>query len=152
MFGLSIIQERLAFVGVIILVVIGFAWHERYVGAQGCLKNVEKANAVEQAKEVKQHTVDVTTATSEGETFAKTTAAPLAKPAPTIRLCPPLRGKALLPSSAARPEANAEVPSGGENPQQPTFWDTTPIVKAGRDADAQIAGLQDYITNVCRPK
>lgn len=152
MFGLSLIQERLAFLGIIVAIVLGFAWHERYVGGQKCLRNVEKANAVETAKEDKQHTTDLSTVTIEGKTYAAAKSAPLATPAPVIRMCPKLPGKTVLGPAEARPSPDDGAPGGGGNSSQPTIWDTTPLVKTGRDADAQIRGLQDYIITVCRPK
>jgi hypothetical protein len=152
MFGLSIIQERAAFIAVLVLVVIGAAWHERYVGAQGCLKNVEKANVVETAKEEKQHTADTTTVQTEAKTYAAAKSAPLTVPAPRIGLCPALPRKALSGTPAPGSAPNAGTPGGGADTVKPTFWDTTALVKAGRDADAQIRGLQDYIITVCRPQ
>jgi hypothetical protein len=154
MFGLSMIQERLAFAAVLVLVVVGFAWHERYVGGQKCLQNVEKANAVEQVKEEKQHNVDTITVQSEGKAFADATSAPLATPAPIIRLgvCTKLPGKTVQGTPAAGSGPNATAPSGRGDSPPVTVWDTTSIVTTGRNADAQIRGLQAYITDVCRPK
>ena len=110
MFGLSVIQERLAFVGVLAVVVFGFAWHERSIGAQKCLQNVEKANVVEEKKQEKQHTIDEITVKSEGKTFEDTIKAPIA-PAPVVRLCPSLHREAVpaAPTAGAEPDAGPQV-------------------------------------------
>src|SRR4029077_5526710 len=154
MFGLPILYERLAFIGIIVAVIFGFAWHERSMGAQKCLSNVQKANVVEQKKEEKQYATDTVTVQSEGKTYADTTRAPLSTPAPVIRLgmCPKLPGKAVSGSSTPGPSTDVGTESGGGDQKQPTLWDTTARVKTGRDADAQIRRLQDYIIKVCRPK
>lgn len=151
MFGLTQIQERLISLGIMAVMAVSGFFYIEHLGAQKCLRNVEKANVVEERKEDKQHAADVITVQHEGQTLEAIKAAPIA-PAPVVRLCPKLHSQTVQGSSAARSSPDAVPPSGGDNSSQPTLWDSTPVAKAGRDADAQIRGLQDYITNVCRPK
>lgn len=70
-------------------------------------------------------------------------------PAPVVRLC--TNARAVPASRPAALAAHAEAP--GREPDQPDLIQGPdigrPLVTAGRDADAQIAGLQDYITRVC---
>lgn len=151
MLGLSMLQERLILLGVLIIVIFGFAWHERHIGAQKCLQNVEKASALEEGKQATQYTADQRTVSNEGKTYEAAKTASVA-PAPVIRLCPKLPRQTVQVASGTRPKADAKASSGGGDSPQPALWDSTPVVKAGRDADAQISGLQDYILYVCRPK
>jgi hypothetical protein len=152
MFGLTQVQERLVLTLAFILLFIGYSWYERHKGASECLGNVAKANAVEQKKENIQHTADVGVVQREGQKYVETIGAPLTIAAPVIRLCPALSGETVSATASAGPEAHAEASVRGGDTEQSTFWDSTPVVKAGRDANAQIAGLQEYITKVCRPK
>src|SRR6266404_9496551 len=151
MFGLSMLQERLILLGVLVIVIFGFAWHERHIGAQKCLQNVEKASAIEEGKQATQYTADQGTVSNEGKTYEAAKTAPIA-PAPVIRLCPHLPRQAVQAAPSAGSQADGKAPGGADDSQGVTVWDTTALVKAGRDADAQITGLQDYILNVCRPK
>jgi hypothetical protein len=151
MFGLTQLEERLVWIVLAVLIVLGFSWHERRIGAAGCELNVKAADAAAEVKEEKQHSADVGTVQKEGTTYAVTIAAPVL-PAPIIRLCPDLHVPPLQASAVGGPETHAEAADRGEDSGQPATWDSTPVVRAGRDADAQIAGLQDYILKVCRPK
>ena len=155
MFGLSQAAERivwvLALVLVSALVIFGYSWHERRVGAAGCIQSVQKTNAAAEVKEEKQHAVDTGTVQREGTTYAAQIAAPVIR-APIIRLCPEIPRSPVPAAAGAGPEDHAQAPGGEGDQGRPTTWDSTPVVRAGRDADAQIAGLQDYILNVCRPK
>ena len=155
MFGLSQAAERILWiVGVVlvaILVLVVYSWNERLIGAAGCLRNVQKADVAAQLQEEKQHTADVAAVQREGSTYAVTIAAPIL-PAPIIRLCPDLHVPALQASALPGREAHGEVALGEKDQGQPATWDSTPVVQVGRDDDAKITALQDYIVKVCRPK
>src|SRR6266404_4368600 len=131
MFGLSMLQERLILLGVLVIVIFGFAWHERHIGAQKCLQNVEKASAIEAGKQATQYTADQGTVSNEGKTYEAAKTAPIA-PAPVVRLCPRLPRQAVQGAAVPGPKADAEVPSGKGDSGQSTLWDSTPVVKAGR--------------------
>src|SRR5438132_11877704 len=151
MFGLSQLEERLVWALLVIVVVLGFSWHERRIGAAGCLQNVQKTNAAAEVKEEKQHSTDVGTVQKEGTTYAVQIAAPVLR-APIIRLCPDLHVPPLQGAAAPGSEAHQDAADRGADSGEPPTWDSTPVVQAGRDANAHIAGLQDYILKVCRPK
>lgn len=120
-----------------------------YLFAEG--RVAQTAIKVEAKQEV-QHEKDTHETETEGSIFAADTAKPLSFPAPSFSLCPsPPRQVRAAP--AARPKADAQAPDRAANPPEPArLWDSTAVVKSGRDADLQIAGLQAYITTVCRPQ
>ena len=151
MFGLSKLEGALILTLLLAVVVVGWTLYERHAGAAGCLQGVKATNTAAEAKEETQHATDVGTVQKEGTTYAGAIAAPIL-PAPIIRLCPDLHVPSLQAGAIAGPSADAEAPHGAGDQGQPATWDSTPVVRAGRDADAQIAGLQDYILKVCRPK
>lgn len=152
MFGLSQLYERLILLGVIAVMAVSGFFYIEHLGAQKCVKDYEAASAVETRKENVQHGKDVTTTQNEGQTFEAAKTAPVA-PAPVVSLCSPLHRPAKQAPATPTSSPDAKAP-GGATPEElpPVRWDTEPIVRIGHEADAQIAGLQDYITNVCRPK
>src|SRR5205807_3129788 len=87
MFGLSQLEERLIWAAILIVVILAASWHERRVGAAGCLQNVKKTNTATELKEERQHSADVETVHREGAAYALQIAAPVFR-APVIRLCP----------------------------------------------------------------
>ena len=151
MFGLTQLQERLISLGIMAVAAVCMFFYIEHLGAQKCLQNVEKASAIEESKQATQYTADQGTVSNEGKTYEAAKTAPVA-PAPVVRLCPRLPRQAVQAAAGSGSAVDGKAPGGGGDSAQPTLWDSTPVVKAGRDADAQIAGLQDYILNVCRPK
>ena len=93
---------------------------------------------------------DTVAISQEGKEYAKAVSTAIAG-APIISVCidPP---RPVLPRPARRsPDAPAIVRSPDPSvPTKPREWDTRTVVQIGHDADAQIAGLQDYIERVCR--
>src|SRR5438132_4882338 len=144
MFGLSKLEGCLILTLLVAVIIVGWSWYERHAGAAGCLQGVKANNAAAEVKEEKQHSADVGTVQKEGTTYAVTIAAPVL-PAPIIRLCPDLHVPTLQASAGPGSAPDAEAPGREGDQGQPATWDSTPVVRAGRDADAQIAGLQDYI-------
>ena len=112
--------------------------------AAEALKKAEKA---EEKIGALKGQIDKMTTKRIGDTFDAVVKAPLSVPAPVYRVC-----RAGVPATTpATGQPDDKAPSGGGDPGgSPPVWDSTPVVTIGRDADAQIAGLQDYITNVCR--
>ena len=151
MFGLSKLEGALILTLLLAVVVVGWTLYERHAGAAGCLQGVKATNTAAEAKEETQHATDVGTVQKEGTTYAGQIAAPVIR-APIIRLCPEVPRSPMPAAAGAGPEDHAEAPGREADQGRPTTWDSTPVVRAGRDADAQIAGLQDYILKVCRPK
>lgn len=154
MFGLTQLQERIVWIGIIIVAFLGYTWYERHVGAKECIQNVIASNTKEGKKEDIQHGKDITETQKEGQAYETAKNEPIA-PAPIIRLgvCPTLHHEAgsAAPVSGRIPNAEASIRT--ENQELPPVirWDTEPVVRAGHEADAQITGLQKYILNVCRP-
>jgi hypothetical protein len=154
MFGLTQLQERLISLGIMAVMAISGFFYIEHLGAQKCEKAVEKANVAEVKKETTQRATDIGTTQKEGQTFETAKTEPIA-PAPVITLgvCPTVPRKAGPTAPTAGPGANGEAPVRTANSELPTVqWDTEPIVRIGHEANAQVTGLQDYITNVCRPK
>lgn len=122
----------------------GAGWH---FGGQG----VRLSNTT---AEVKKDRTDAPIIAREGQDYAAATdpLAPLA--APIVRLC----YSAPVPAPGSprpRPAESVPVPDTGRgDPGLPTYrkWDTRPLMQIARDADAQVAGLQDYIEKVCLAK
>src|SRR6266404_7826380 len=112
MFGFTTRLE-LILVGCVILCLafIGWSWHERHIGAQKCLQNVEKANAVEEGKQATQYTADQGTVSNEGKTYEAAKTAPIA-PAPVVRLCPKLPRQAVQAAPSAGSQADGKAPGG----------------------------------------
>lgn len=135
----------IAIVAAVLIFLGGFATGYKWVSNSVVASNVK----VEKKQEV-QHEQQTLEAGREGDTFKAAKAAPLAQPAPVIRVCPPIHP--MPRPSTAGPLPDVTPAHGSDDQAGSTAWDSAPVVKAGRDADAQIAGLQDYIRNVCKPK
>lgn len=124
--------------------VVGKKWEE---GQQALA--TQKA----EVKQDIQHGKDIVTTEKEGAAVAADTSKPLDQPAPVLSLCPSPNREVRAPAPA-RPKTDAAPAVRGPDTEEPTVvhWDSTPVVKAGRDADILVAGLQDYILHVCRPQ
>jgi hypothetical protein len=129
-------------------------------GGQGTRLEVATQQETIDAKLETKRANDETIVQKEGTTYAKATAAPIPDAvAPVVSVCY-YRTAPAVPS--ARPAGSgahepAAVPNaGGGDPYLPAptliRWNTKPLVRIGRDADAQVAGLQDYINRVCLAK
>lgn len=109
------------------------------VAALAKLEKLEAAETLHQTKEVANETVKYVEA--------------ITKPvdAPVIRVC--VSHPARVPvTSQTGPKSNDTPIVRADDQVQPTDWSTEPVVRAGRDADAQVNTLIDYIENVCKPK
>lgn len=155
MFGLTQVGERVLWIVILVITAIGlvggYTWHERRIGARECTQGVKEATAKEDTREQVQHAADVVTVQKEGKSYEEAVVAPI-KPAPIVWVCPPVHQETVPAAATAGPETNAKAPVRGEDQSRPTAWDSTLVVKDGRDANAQIEGLQDYIRNVCKPQ
>jgi len=150
MFGLTQLEERAVWAAIVILVIVGFAWHERHVGTVKCEKADAQASSQQDLKDAQTHQKQQDAVITEGKTYAATTSAP--PPAgPPVRLCDAPHPAPVPATATPRPSPDAApaVPAeaGGDPAQRP---DVGPDLRANaRDADAQIAGLQAYIREVC---
>jgi hypothetical protein len=135
-------------IGVLVAIVLAFlaGWH---FGRQGLeLKDANQVVKQEVAQDQKRER-DQTTIAQEGKAYADATDPLAPLPAPVVRLC---YSAPAPPPRPARPAPDAPVASGKPDPVPLQAGpDVGPaLVRVGHDADAQIAGLQDYITKVCR--
>jgi hypothetical protein len=152
MFGLSQIEERLMLLIVIVCMALGGFFYIEHLGAQKCIKGQETANAAETRKEDIQRGKDESTVQKEGDTLEAAKTAPIAT-APVVSLCPTFHSQARSAAATTEGKPNGETSDRTAAAELPSIrWDTEPIVRIGHEADAQITELQDYITNVCRPK
>lgn len=150
MFGFSPLVERLVWVVLVGLFVVLTVWYERRQGAVGC----ELANTKVATQQIAHNTViegqDKAIVKTEGEIHAQAVAAPVARPV-TLRVCPPTPRRAVSEAPTPGPVSDGASPLPGPSNGAPVQGESIgPELQAvGRDADAQIVELQDYITRVC---
>jgi hypothetical protein len=151
MFGLTQLEERLAWLAILAFVIVGFGWHERGIGTAKCVAADTKAEAKQDEKDAQTHQKQQDAVISEGTTYAAIIAAP-PPVGPPVRLCHDTPHPAPVPATpAARPGSNdpPAIPaaSGGDSQKGP---DVGPDLRANdRKADAQVSGLQAYVRDVC---
>jgi hypothetical protein len=139
--------------GICLLALGLFALFERHQGAVGCVAgDVAKAAPIQQAIAIKEG-ASAEKAKEEGNAYRENTGAPVTG-APLLELCPPAVPPAphqVLPAPAARPGPLEAPEPRAADLRQPAAatWDSTPVVQVGRDGDAQINGLLDYIRDNC---
>lgn len=128
-----------------------FVQHERERGAAEVTAAVEAAVTAERERVRKEEEEKRKTTATIGEVYVDKVTKPVA-PAPVVRVCQPAAGSAgrVLPTTRAPelPDATSAVRAEDQG-FVTEDWDTTPTVTAGRDADAQVVALQEYITHVC---
>ncbi len=134
-----------------LLLVIGFVLYRHSLIVDGeRICEARTAKAVEDAESAaeKRHDLEVSAVKVEALTYAKTINAPLPVGPPVIlRYCPAGVPKAARARFSAHAEPSVpEAPRG--NPAKGP--DIGPELRANdRQADAQVAGLQSYIKDVC---
>jgi hypothetical protein len=136
-------------IGAALLLVAAFALythHERGVGVAQCQADIKTALDAQTALNQTQHEADIKTVTHIGDTYDNATQAPLAAPAPRVRVCNNQVRASSVPEAGAAPSVDHAEASSRE---ADTVDIGTPLVTIGRDADAQVTALQDYVTGVC---
>lgn len=121
-------------------------WH---FGRQGLEVKQQKAEIAQERAQDKKRSTDRGTIAQEGKTYENAGLDPL--PSPVVRLCyspaaapvPGSRAPGLAPHAAASSRSADPVPDTPGPNIGPT------LVRTGHVADAQVIGLQDYITRVC---
>lgn len=124
----------------------GAGWH--FGGQSGKLADTAHV-AQQEAGVIKQTASDTAQINDEAKHYADAQLVPVS--APAVSLCH--YTPAAVPRAAAAgplPHAAAELPAA--NPPNPVPGPDIgrPLVSIGRDANAQVAALQDYINHVCR--
>jgi hypothetical protein len=137
--------------GALVLLVLSFGagWH--FGGESGKLAE-SKAVAKQEAQVITQTATDTSTINTEAKAYAAAQIDPVA--APVVSLCHYTPAAAVLGAAAAGsgPHVAPHVPAPGPPAALPGPDIGRPLVQVGHDADAQVAGLQDYIEHVCRVK
>lgn len=126
-------------------------WH---FGRQGLELKDSKAEVKQAAAVQAKQTTDQKTVATEAKTYEAATDPLAPLPAPIVRMCD-YRAPTAVPSPhPAGPGAHAPAAVRTADPPVPAVveWHTEPLVRDGHNADAQIAGLQDYIARVCQAK
>ena len=146
---MNILYERIIWVIVCVIAVgISVLWLE-HRGAQNCVASDTRAATAQTTQ----------TATAEGKAagevkveaneYHEAVSQPVTG-APVVRVCPAAvapHPREVLPAAAPGPEPDATARV--READQGQSWDSTPVVTAGRDADAQVRLLQAYVRDVC---
>ena len=144
--------QRLLFeiIGGALLLIAGVAY-ERHEGAKGCREADTKA-ASNQAIKVAQQTGAAAEITKqEAQNYVEAISQPIV--APVVRVCVAKAN----PSAVLHPPSPSPLPDAAPSISQPARSDSqgrdigAAVESVGRDADAQVAALQDYVNRVCRP-
>lgn len=137
----------------IICVAFGlFVRHERSVGAAEVKAKIEAAVEAERERVREEEKKAARNNTTIGEHYVQAVTTPVTD-APVVRVCKPAASQKPVLRSSEQPAA--VVPDAGtavsaENSGELAFdWDTKPVIEVGRDADAQVIGLQEYIQHNC---
>jgi hypothetical protein len=149
MLGLTQLEERLIWIAALVITIIGFAWHERHLGAEKCIEADERATAAQEAHNVAVLAQGTTTVYQEASDYHEAVTAPIARPV-HLRVCQPSATSPVPNAAPAGPVGNGAASLPGSGDAAPVQSDVGPELQAvGRDADAQINQLQDYVRRVC---
>ena len=147
------LAERLAWAAIaLVCAVLGIAW-ERHEGAQSCVERDTAAGTHQEVVTAAAEATGSAEVAKEIEDYARATNQPITT-APHISVCvaaQPSAARAVLPARASRASAHAaaDVPAAGASVAR--VLDGERLEEIARQADAQIAGLQDYVLRVCPP-
>ncbi len=149
MFGLTQLEERLIWIVVIALVIVGFAWHERSLGAAKCIQADERAAATQEGHNATILAQGVTTVYQEASEYHEAVSAPIARPVHVV--CEPSHPSLMSQAATTRPVSDGTPALPGSDHSAPVPDESLgPELQAvGRDADAQVRELQDYVRRVC---
>lgn len=154
MFGLTALETKLIVIAAILIIALlalgGFAWHERGVGAVKCLQADATATAVQEAHNVAVQAQGTTTVYQEASDYHEAVSAPIARPV-RLRLCQPSVARPVSDSTPARSDRDgtATLRGADHSDSMPNEPGGPELQAVGRDANAQIAELQDYVRKVC---
>jgi hypothetical protein len=134
-----------------ILLFVAFVAYERHRGAEQCIADNKAAVHEQDVHNAQVHGGQVVEVKREAEEYKNEIARPVA-PAPVVRLCP--RPRTVPATSPAGPVDHDEAEHRKPDPELPAVaeWNSEPVVRAGRDADAQIKVLEEYINNGCQKR
>lgn len=137
--------------GLALLVILGFALWERHQGAASC-----RAADAALVKEQEAHNRDLkaqgtTTVFQEAHDYHDAIATPIARPV-RLGLCQPASAVRTAGAPGQISDGPATVPGPSDGPPVPDESIGPQLQAVGRDADAQVHELQDYVVNVCRKR
>jgi hypothetical protein len=140
------IERTIIEVLAVLALVGGFALYEQHRGAAKCIAADAAAVAKQEVHVAVKGELDAKTINDEARVFKNVLAEPAPIDVPHVRLCH--YTPAALPRAAA-PRPLPDAAPAGRSQDQGTPDLGPPLVKVGRDSDAQVIGLQDYVKNVC---
>lgn len=142
--------ERIAVEAVAALFLIwGTVLYLEHRGAAQCVAADRDAVAKQEGHNEAKAASDTKEINQEAKAYAQVRAAPDPINVPHVSLCKYTPAGAVPQAATARPIPNAAAPSGKPDPLSPPSDVGPPLVKVGVDSDAQVLGLQDYISRVC---
>lgn len=154
------LQEKAILAAVLALAIIGCLGWIEHLGYARCVR--QDVKIVQQAQVQNAATVARATQITheEARTYAAAIAAPVVAPVHlTFRVCEPAGAGSLPEAATAGSDAHGagDVPGSDHAGALPGAAgggrDVGPgLQKVGQSADAQVAGLQDYIRRVCLPR
>lgn len=154
MFGLTALETKLAVIAgglVLALIVLGtFAWHERSVGAMKCIQGDEKAAAEQDVHNAAILAQGQTTVYQEASDYHEAVSTPVAHPV-HVSVCQPPSSHQMHPATPTGSLSDGtSALSGSDHAAAVPDESLGPELQAvGRDADAQVNELRDYILRVC---
>jgi hypothetical protein len=142
------LEEKITVAVLFVALILGFVYHERGVGAAREREAQAREVAAQAAAQEKKEEEARKKAESISETYLSIIKNPIA-PVPPVRVYVPAAVQ-----GAGKKEGGDTVGTDSsaqlrkEN-QGFVTWDPTPAVTAGRDADAKVRALQEFIRTSC---
>ena len=129
-----------------------YSWFWFHMGGESTRLKVATQEVHQEVIQQTKDNHDRATVAQEAQVYEKATDPLQPIAAPVVRMCITPTAARLPSPHPAGPRTDAPTPSRSADPPVPTIveWNTEPLVRAGHDSDAQVAGLQDYITHVCQ--
>lgn len=132
-------------------IAFGSGWH---FGRQGLELKAANAEVKQNEAQAAKRTTDQSTIAREATTYEAATDPLAPLPAPVVRLCYSPAAPAVPSTQPAGSGAHASPAVPAAAPADPVSGPDIgrPVLQVGVDANAQVAGLQDYIERVCQAK
>jgi len=150
MFGLTPIAERLIWIAVVLLVIVGFAWHERSVGATKCELTDTKIASAQKAAQQAQQAVDAERMRNAEDAYqTELEALQHARdtdPVPRL-VCKQARPKP-VPAAPKVPDAPPPAPGPLPAGDSPGFDPVPGVLALADEADAAIAACRELNAEV----
>ncbi len=147
-------MERLAIEIVVVLALIGgFAWYERHAGAQACIQKDTIAEAKQETHNAVTTALAIQSIVIEKQTYAddKTVPVLVGNLTPAVVCVRNPAPATVLAAATPGPVRNggSGLPEGDHGSVLPVEDISKPAIEIGRDANAQVKFLKNYIHDVC---